>query len=238
MRNRSLIAGQLRVDVGVGGAVDHAAGGGRELVLLEPVAGRLEQRQEGEQHRQVQLHLRRDPPALGLQPDPAVQVVGDRGDDQHDHRGGEQPVDDERQERQLEDVEADVDMELRVLDVEGHVVPEQQPLLPLARRARARDHSKEQRDRDAHQAGAPPDELAVPLDQLLLGTRRPELRRDAVGDEEVDPQQHEEDRDEHDGERDLGAEHAAPHPGLLDRLEPQVVGVEGRDAAQRRDQQE
>ena len=109
------MAGQLRVDVGVGGAVDDAPGRGRELVLLQPVARRLEQGEEGEQHREVELHLRRDPPALHLQADAAVQVVGDGGDDQDDHRGGEQPVDDERQERQLEDVEADVDAELGVL---------------------------------------------------------------------------------------------------------------------------
>ena len=49
-------------------------------------------------------------------PDAAVEVVRDRGHEQHDDEAGEQPVDDEAQERQLEDVEADVLVELRVLD--------------------------------------------------------------------------------------------------------------------------
>ena len=65
-----------------------------------------------------------------------------------------------------------------------------------------------------------------------------DLRRDAISDEEIDPQQHEEDRDEDERQRELRAEHAPPNARLTDRLEPEVVGVEGRDAAQRRDEDE
>ena len=56
----------------------------------------------------MQLDLGRDPAVLDLEADPAVQVVGDRGDDEDDDEGREQPVHDEGQERQAEDVEADV----------------------------------------------------------------------------------------------------------------------------------
>ena len=66
----------------------------------------------------MRLHLRRDPLERALEPDPAVEVVRDRGDDEHDHEPGEQPLGDELQERQLEDVEADVLVELRVLRAE------------------------------------------------------------------------------------------------------------------------
>ena len=38
---------------------------------------------------------------------------------QHDHQAGEEPLGDELEERQLEDVEADVLVELRVLDAEA-----------------------------------------------------------------------------------------------------------------------
>ena len=80
---------QLRVDVRVRRAVDDATRRRRQLVLLEPVARRLEQGEEGEQHGEVELHLGRDPPALHLEPDAPVEVVGHGGDDEDDHRGGE-----------------------------------------------------------------------------------------------------------------------------------------------------
>ena len=114
-----LMAGQLRLDVGVAGAVDEAAGRDGEVVALEPVAGRLHEREQAEQHRQVGLHLRRHPVVLGAHADAAVEVVGDGGDDEHDQQRREQPADEEAQERQLEDVEADVGAELRVLDAEA-----------------------------------------------------------------------------------------------------------------------
>ena len=116
---QQLERGQLRVDVGVGGALDRAAGGGRQLVALQPVADRLEQGEDGQQHRDVELDLGADPAVLHLEPDATVEVVGDRGDDEDDHERREEPVDHERQERQAEHVEADVLAELGILDAEA-----------------------------------------------------------------------------------------------------------------------
>ena len=114
-----LSAGSCAFDVGVARALDHAAGREVELEATEVVLRGLHQRHHREDHREVRLHLRRDPLERALEPDPAVEVVRDRGDDEHDHQAGEQPVDDELEERQLEDVEADVLVELRVLDAEA-----------------------------------------------------------------------------------------------------------------------
>ena len=109
-----LSAGSCALHVGVARALDDAPGREVELEAAEVVLRRLHQRHHREDHREVRLHLRRDPLERALEPDAAVEVVRDRGDEQHDHEPGEQPVDDERQERQLEDVEADVLVELRV----------------------------------------------------------------------------------------------------------------------------
>ena len=141
------MAGQLRVDVGVAGAVDEPAGGRGELVALQPVAHRLHQGEQAEQHREVGLHLRRDPVARRAHPDAAVEVVGDGGDDEHDEQRREQPPDEEGEERQPEHVEADVGVELRVLDPEVAGVGEEDPRVPLARHAGAGDQGEQPRQR-------------------------------------------------------------------------------------------
>ena len=65
-------------------------------------------------------------------PDPAVQVVAERGDQQHHHQGHQGPVDEELLEGQREDEVGDVPVELRVGGVEGRAVPEEEPVVPLA----------------------------------------------------------------------------------------------------------
>ena len=96
----------------------------------------------------------------------------DRGDDQDDDQRGEQPVEEEREERQPEDVEADVLVELRVLDPERLRVGEEDPLLPLAGDAAAGDQREERGDRDADPAAVRADRLLVPGEQLVLGPHR------------------------------------------------------------------
>jgi hypothetical protein len=158
--------------------------------------------------------------------------VRHRGDDEHDHEAGEQPFADEFQERQPEHVEPDVLVELRVDPVEALVVGEEDPLLPLRRHADSRDEREEQRhpDADAHRVG--PRHLLVPGDQLVLRAHGAVLGRDAIGDQQV----HEHDHEEHDREDecrcDAGREQAAPRAALPERVEPQVVGVEARQATQ------
>ena len=77
------------------------------------------------------LDLRCHPLERALEADAAVEVVRDGRHEQDDDEAGEEPVGDEAQERQLEDVEADVLVELRVLDPEVDPVREEHPLLPL-----------------------------------------------------------------------------------------------------------
>ena len=133
------------------------------------------------------LHLRRHALPGRLHPDAAVQVVRDRRDDDDDQHGREHPVHEEPQERQREDVEADVGVEERIAHTEVDAVREEDPVLPLARRADARDQSEQQGDDDANEAGATPDQLLVALDELFLGTSGTKPGCDPVRDPEVDP---------------------------------------------------
>ncbi len=224
--------GELRIDLGVAGAVDRALGGEVELEAGEVVLRRLHERHHGEDHRQVRLHLRRDPLGRALEPDAAVEVVGDGRDEQHDHEAGEQPVDDEPDERQLEDVEADVLAELRVGLVEVDPVREQDPLLPLRRDPDPRDEREEHGHRDPDAAGVALGGLAVPGDHLVFGRHRPDpqARREPVGDHEVDEHDHEEHDREHQRRDDLGEEELAPGALLTERVEPEEVGVEAGEA--------
>ena len=140
---------QLRLHVGVGGAVDHAPVREREAEPREVVLHGLGERHQREDHRDVHLHLRRDPLERRLQADAAVEVVEHRGDDQDHEQRRERPSRDELEERQLEHVEADVAVELRVLDPELRRMREEDPVAPLGRDA-ARHHDREEgRDREA-----------------------------------------------------------------------------------------
>ena len=109
---------ELGLDVGVAGPVDHAPAGVHQLVALEEVAGRLQQGQHRQQHRQVGLDLGRHLLHRRLEADAAVEVVGHGGDDEDDDDRREQPVGHELHERQLEDVEADVALEQGVAGAE------------------------------------------------------------------------------------------------------------------------
>ena len=115
-----------------------------------------------------------------LEADAAVEVVRDRGDEQHDDEPGEEPVDHELDERQVEDVEADVLVELRVLDAELDAVREQDPLPPLRRDTDPGDQGEEQRDADADPTPEASGGLLVPGDELVLGRRRGHRRGSAV----------------------------------------------------------
>ena len=82
----------------------------------------------------------------------------------------------------------------------------------------------------AHPPAAAADDLVVALDELVLRARRPERRRQPIGDDEVHPHQQEERDGEDRRQRELGAEHALPHAGEVEGVEPEVVGVEAGDA--------
>jgi hypothetical protein len=78
------------------------------------------------------LGLGGDAVGLGLGADAAEHVVAGSDQDGGQHQGGEQPAEHRPQERQLEDVEADVAPELRVALAERDAVAPQQESLPPA----------------------------------------------------------------------------------------------------------
>ena len=184
------------------------------------------------------LDLAAHPLRRRLGPDPAVEVVGHGRDDGDDDDAGERPVDHERQERQPEHVEAHVLAELRVDDAEVLGVGEEDPALPLPRHPGPGDDGEEGGHDEAHERGAPADQLPVALDDLLLRAGGPEGGRQAVGDEQVDVEQDEEDGGEDRPEGDAGAQHAGEDARVVERVEPEVVGVEAGDPTQRREEHE
>ena len=229
---------ELGLDVGVAGAVDHPPAGVDELVALEEVAGRLEQGERRQQHRQVGLDLRRHLLHGGLEADPAVEVVGHRGDDEDDHDRREQPVGHELHEGQLEDVEADVAFEEGVVGPEGLLVAEEHPRLPLPGRPRPGYEGEEGGHAETDRARPGPDYLVVALDELLFRAHGPEGGGEDVGDGQVGPHDGEEQEGEDHRQADLRPQDALPDPGEADLVEPQVVGVEAGDPPQGDDEEE
>ena len=84
----------------------------------------------------------------------------------------QQPAHDEGQERQGEDVEAHVLVELRVARRERDAVAEQEVVLPLAHCARRGDGAHDDRDDRADHGGVRGDPLLIATDQLVLGPQR------------------------------------------------------------------
>ena len=233
---QQLERGELGLDVGVGRALDRPPGRRGELVAGQPVPDRLQQGQHGQEHRDVQLDLGADPAVLDLEADPAVQVVRHRGDDEDDDEGREQPVDDERQEGQAEDVEADVLAELRVLHSEADRVVEEQPLLPLAGRRSAGDEAQQQGDADPDQPDPAAHDLPVALDDGLVHALRHRGRVDPVSEGQVQRRQQREPEREDEPQPDLRPQHPGEDAALAERVEPEVVRVEARDAPRREEE--
>src|SRR6185437_1746394 len=218
---------QSGVDVGVAGPPDVAVGGRVEGEPGQDVPAGLDQGDEGQQDRQVDLHRRSDPWGRPLGPDAAVQVVEDGGDHQHDHQGHQSPIDEELEEREPEDEEADVHAELRVLHPEGGGVGEEDPVVPLPDRPGGGDEGQDEGDGGVDPAGVRPDDLLVPADQLVIGLEGGGADADAVADQQVHPQADEEEGAERGEEADLDGQQGGPDAVEVDRREPEAVGVEG-----------
>ena len=166
-----------------------------------------------------------------------VEDVGDDRDDQHERRGDEQPVEDEPEEWQLEHVEADVGAELGVGTAERPAVAEQQPLLPLRRGRQGDDERHRQRAAVAHEPQTLPEHLVEALDDRVdVGGEA--LRREAIGDQQVDAgEDGERDEEEHE-QCGLGADHTPEDVVAAEAVVPQVVDVEPGDSPSEDDDDE
>jgi len=234
-----LIAGSWAFDIGVESAIHNSAVRNGELIAGEPVVGSLHKRQRGQNRRHVNLDRRNHSlSANDLYAYSAVEVVGDDRDYEHDHDRGECPTDNETQERQSKYVEPEVLVELRVGDAEILAVDEQKPRLPLAvHPCRSNQGEQGRRDR-AYQTSVTVDHFVVSEKQLLLGTGLPKRRSDAVGNHQIAPHQYEKDAGEDQRQHDLRTENSSPNRRVSERMEPQVVGVETGNSAERGEQHE
>ena len=168
---------------------------------------------------------------------PAVQDVGEQGDQQHQHHRDEQPVEDEPDERQLEHVEPDVGAELGVAHAEGPAVAEQQPGLPLRRGGEGDEQGEEAGGEVAEGAEAVPEQLVEALD-VRVDVGRESGRSELVGDEQVDADQRGEREEEEHEQRRLGPDHPPEHVAAAEAVVPQEVDVEAGDGASEDDDQQ
>ena len=156
-----------------------------KVVTTEPVLRHLDESHQREDHREVRFDLWSHPLKTGLKPYAAVEVMEDRGDGKHNEQHDEEPVNHELVERQFKNVEADVVVKLSIFDAPRHAVLEQNPFLPLRRRAKSHHHAKQQRNVDTKAPGVGQHVAAIAIDDFVFDPRSSELRRQAVGDYEV-----------------------------------------------------
>ncbi len=219
----------------VGGVV-HA---GEEPVVLvdqveavEVVVDALGQHEEAEQHRELGLRRAGEPVVGGLEADAAEEVVHDRRRDQRDDGHRHHEVDEVVQPRQLEDVEADVLVEVGIGAVEGLGVAPQQEVAPLPHARGAGEGADHRRHTDDQPGADRGDRLAVAVQVGLLRRGRPEQRPVAVGQQDAgaDRQRHHDREDQE--EQDPGPDQGAEDLPVADLAEPQPVGVDRRERGQ------
>ena len=168
------------------GPVDHPAGGEHQLQAIKVVVDPLDDGEDAEQEGDLGLHRRRDPLARTLEADAPAEILGHgRDQEHHDHRF-EGPPEQELDERQLEDVEADIVVPLLVGGAEAHAVAEQIEVVPLRVGADPGKQSEDDSRDDAHPLADRPDNVAVTADELI-GRVVGELgRSESVGDHQAD----------------------------------------------------
>jgi hypothetical protein len=218
---------QAHVHIGVAGPVHVGVLRQDEVEAVDvEVARRPYQCHHPEDHRHVSGDARVHPRGGALEPQATVEVVGDAREDQDHEQSHERPVDKKRQEGQLEHVETDGLVELRVRHTEGLAAAEKQPVLPLVARRGTHDEGEDQRDDRAQRERVPADDLLVAADDLELGRDEQSARGDAVDHPEARPTSDEERAHEHRGDLDLGLDQEAPDRREADRPVPEVVRVE------------
>lgn len=163
----------------------------------------------------------------------AVQVVRQRGGEQREDRGGEAEAEQEAVPGQVERVEGHVEVELRVLLVEGHAVDPHQPDPPLAGRGRPRDQPDEGGDRQKQPLLVRRDAHPVAVEALLLHRHRAERRAQAVRQPDVHAHRGRHQQAEDEEEPDLRREGGGEHGRVMHRPVPEPVRPEAREHRER-----
>lgn len=238
MQNRIVLVEQIGVGVDVpeaGPAVGglEVAGLHGQSVPVEPVRDGLQGDEDAQQHRQMPGRGGRGARARRGDPQPAVQVVGQRGGDHGEDRGGEAEPEQESVPGQVEGVEGDVEVELRVLLVEGHAVDPHQPGPPLARRRGADDEAHQGGDSQEQPLLVRRDAHPVAVQALLLHRHGAQRRTQPVGqpDVEADRQGHQQTEDEE--QPDLGPQGGREHRRVVHRPVPEPVRPEPGEHGER-----
>ena len=115
-------------------------------------------------------------------------------------------------------------------------VAEEDPVVPLPDRARRPDQRQHEGEAHVDAPGVGPDELLVAAHQLVLLGQHDVVSRDAVAHHQVHPQDGEEDRPEDAEEAELDRQQRREDVVQVHRREPEAVGVEPGQRAQRHQQ--
>ncbi len=236
-RHQQVEGGQAGVDVGVARAEERLRLPARveEGQGVHAVHCRPHQGQDGEQDRDVHLGSGREGGERAApDADAAVQVVGQGRDHHHRHQQVEQPAQGDVDQRELEDVEADVEGEDRVGEAEVLLPEVEEDVVAPARHAQSDEQGQRQGPQQADPAGpalGPAPETGHQL--LLLGQiLGEEAGCEAIGQVEVDPDQQPGEQHPAGAEGQAGRPAPGPDRGETDRVEPEIVGPEGTERRQ------
>ena len=210
------------VEIGEAGPRDDTAGAVQQVVAGEPVAGAGEQQDGGGEQHEVPAGAARDGEEPRSRPQVSLGEVGERHPGGGEQRGEPPEADQRPQERQGEDVVADVALEHRVGEAERGGMAEAQPGQPLRRAPLRHQESDAERhgDRGQPEHGTELVETGPHRAQLVEhgDLRRPaRQRRNHVGEEEDD-----EGAAEHELHQRLGPQRGEHHAAeaALGVLEP------------------
>ncbi len=126
----------------------------------------------------------------------------------------------------------------RVDLVEGNGIGEQDPFVPLRCGAASGYQCKKAGDCETDKAVAATDRLVPTTEKFFLGAWWAKGRRNAIGDHQVEPRKNKEDGHKDDREDDLCAEDSCPDLRPVEVIEPEVIGVQRQDSAERSEDRE
>ena len=158
-----------------------------------------------------------------LESETAVQVMAHRRDNQKQQKGDQGPVHEEGEERQLEHIETDCLVELRVAHSERLAAPEHQPVLPLAIGRYTEDQGEDDGDDSTQREGVPADDLLIAPDDLKLGETSSARGAMRSTTHKLTQQATKNSATNIAASSELRLDHQTPHGGEMDRAIPEVI---------------